>query len=286
MFFRSHLFHVLILSFKGFFFSIFSSGNHFVQQSRIILAILAKGHKRKIDVKLFWNQSPVVQSIVSLTSLLVVKMLTVLVSIISDSQVFLLKIFSKNISVYAIFNYQSFNATLTNNIVSFEQLGPGHYLRRRCLLKVFLFFLALATILYSHFSNFGWGHWWNTSVQIFWNQAIGQGRDVVWRFSIFFSSGSNLVQWSRTIAAILDFDRHNFILFQSRSHPVAKEQVSSQSDQRLIFKMAAVMAILDFLSAHLAILCLISTLMLIIKFWFNWIIEEMSKIWILNIFPI
>ena len=29
------------------------------------------------------------------------------------------------------------------------------------------------------------GHWWNTSMQIFWNQAIGQGRDVVWRFSIF-----------------------------------------------------------------------------------------------------
>ena len=50
--------------------------------------------------------------------------------------------------------------------------------------------------------------------------------------------------------------------------------------------MAAVVAILDFLSSHLAILCLISALMLIIKFWFNWIIEEMSKIWILNIFPI
>ena len=32
--------------------------------------------------------------------------------------------FSKNISVYAIFNDQSFNDTLTNNIVSFEQLGP------------------------------------------------------------------------------------------------------------------------------------------------------------------
>ena len=33
---------------------------------------------------------------------------------------------SKNISVYAIFNYQSFKFyTLTNNIVSFEQLGPG-----------------------------------------------------------------------------------------------------------------------------------------------------------------
>ena len=32
--------------------------------------------------------------------------------------------FSKNISVYAIFNDQSFNDTLTNDIVSFEQ--PGH----------------------------------------------------------------------------------------------------------------------------------------------------------------
>ena len=50
--------------------------------------------------------------------------------------------------------------------------------------------------------------------------------------------------------------------------------------------MAAVTAILDFLSAHLASLCLISALMLIIKFRFNWIIEEMTKIKILNIFPI
>ena len=50
--------------------------------------------------------------------------------------------------------------------------------------------------------------------------------------------------------------------------------------------MEAVVAILDFLSAHLDILCLISALMLIIKFLFNWIIEEMSKIWILNIFPV
>ena len=36
----------------------------------------------------------------------------------------LLTLFSKNISVYAIFNDQSFNDTLTNNIVSFKQLGP------------------------------------------------------------------------------------------------------------------------------------------------------------------
>ena len=33
--------------------------------------------------------------------------------------------FSKDISLYAIFNDQSFNNLLTNNIVSFEQLGPG-----------------------------------------------------------------------------------------------------------------------------------------------------------------
>ena len=32
--------------------------------------------------------------------------------------------FSKNISIYAIFNDQNFNDTLTNDIVSFEQLGP------------------------------------------------------------------------------------------------------------------------------------------------------------------
>ena len=66
-----------------------------------------------------------------------VKILTVLVSTIFNSQIFLLKnvssfckcksyshFFSKNISVYAIFNDQSFNDMLTNDIVSFEQLGP------------------------------------------------------------------------------------------------------------------------------------------------------------------
>ena len=53
----------------------------------------------------------------------------VLVSTISNSQVYLLKkcefFFSKNISIYAIFNDQSFNNSLTNDIISFEQLGPG-----------------------------------------------------------------------------------------------------------------------------------------------------------------
>ena len=84
------------------------------------------------------NQGPVVQSINSLTSSLVVKMLIVLVSTIPNSQVFLRKnvssfckcksyshFFGKNISVYAIFNDQSFNDTLTmillvlNNWVQF-----------------------------------------------------------------------------------------------------------------------------------------------------------------------
>ena len=32
--------------------------------------------------------------------------------------------FSKNISIYAIFNGQNFNDTLTNGIVNFEELGP------------------------------------------------------------------------------------------------------------------------------------------------------------------
>ena len=36
----------------------------------------------------------------------------------------LLTFFNKNISIYAIFNDQSFNNTLTKDIFSFEQLGP------------------------------------------------------------------------------------------------------------------------------------------------------------------
>ena len=80
-----------------------------------------------------------VQSIFSLTSLLEVKVITLLVSTISNLQVFLLKnvssfckcksyshFINKNISLYAIFNDQSFNSMLTNDIVSFEQLGPEH----------------------------------------------------------------------------------------------------------------------------------------------------------------
>ena len=66
-------------------------------------------------------------------------MFTVLVNTISNSQILFAEkmcvafanakathiFFSKNISVYAIFNDQSFNNTLTNDIVSFEQLSTG-----------------------------------------------------------------------------------------------------------------------------------------------------------------
>ena len=52
--------------------------------------------------------------------------------------------FSKNIRVYAIFNDQSFNNMLTNDIVSFEQLGLDHYgnccknLNRKIILRLLL----------------------------------------------------------------------------------------------------------------------------------------------------
>ena len=100
------------------------------------------------------NQGPVVQSIVSLTSLSVVEMFCFfLVSTMSNSQVFLLKkmwvafanakathiFFSKNISIYAIFNDQGFNITLTNDIVSFEQLGTNKGFC--CMLVYFIVFI-------------------------------------------------------------------------------------------------------------------------------------------------
>ena len=62
-----------------------------------------------------------------------IKILTILVSTISNSQVLLLKMqklltfFSNNISVYAMLNDQSCDDTLTNDIVNFEQLGPAFY---------------------------------------------------------------------------------------------------------------------------------------------------------------
>ena len=105
------------------------------------------------------------------------------------------------------------------------------------------------------------------------------------RLKIFYFSAlaASLFNGAEPLRPSWIFDQHNFSLFRSRSHPVAKEQVSAQSDLRfekrcrkLIFKMAAVVAILDFYRLS-QLFCLLSALMLIIKFQFNWIIEEMSK---------
>ena len=69
-------------------------------------------------------------------------MLNAVVRRISNSQVFLLKkceyshFFSKSNSVYAVFNDQSFNDTLTNDIVSFEQLGPEMHGHKNSMLTI------------------------------------------------------------------------------------------------------------------------------------------------------
>ena len=44
----------------------------------------------------------------------------------SSLQKLLTFFFSKAISIYAMFNDQNFNDTLTNDTISFEQLDPGH----------------------------------------------------------------------------------------------------------------------------------------------------------------
>ena len=86
--------------------------------------------------------------------------------------------------------------------------------------------------------------WRKTSVQIFWNWAIGQGRDVV--EILVLALVAILFNGAEPLGSSWISDRHNFSSFQSRSHPVATEQVSAQSNQRFgkrcwkfIFKMAA-----------------------------------------------
>ena len=79
------------------------------------------------------DQGPVVQSVVSLTSLLRVILLSILADSIYNILIFFAEkmwvafalqkathiFLGKNISIL------NFNESLTNNIVSFEQLGPG-----------------------------------------------------------------------------------------------------------------------------------------------------------------
>ena len=81
------------------------------------------------------KQGPVVQSVVSLTSSLRVISLTVLVDSIYNILICFAEknvsakathiFFSKKISAYLRITRSKFNESLTNDVVSFEQLGPG-----------------------------------------------------------------------------------------------------------------------------------------------------------------
>ena len=78
-------------------------------------------------------QGPVVQSVVSLTSSLRVNSLTVLADSIHNILIFLLKkcalqklltFFSKKFQHICVSLDVNFNESLTNDVVSFEQVGP------------------------------------------------------------------------------------------------------------------------------------------------------------------
>ena len=84
-------------------------------------------------------QGPVVQSVVSLTSSLRVISLTILGDLIYNIIIFfaekmwvafalqkLLTFFQQKISAYCVSLNVNFNESLTNDIVSFEQLGPEY----------------------------------------------------------------------------------------------------------------------------------------------------------------
>ena len=54
---------------------------------------------------------------------------------------------SKNISLYAMLNDQSFNDILTNNMVSFEQLGPDQLEYMHNLIKILGKLISVACLL-------------------------------------------------------------------------------------------------------------------------------------------
>ena len=56
--------------------------------------------------------------------------------------------FSKNFRVYAIFNEQIFNDMLTNDIVSFEQLGPDIFYLYSSTCKLLGYSAAICYIMY------------------------------------------------------------------------------------------------------------------------------------------
>ena len=69
----------------------FFLGNNVTMSLIFSISYLCQQHKYNKDDKGFIYLGPVIQSIISLTSSLMVKMLTILVSTISKSHVFLLK---------------------------------------------------------------------------------------------------------------------------------------------------------------------------------------------------
>ena len=89
------------------------------------------------------HQGPVVQSIVSLPILLIHKFVKQISAKVTKIHCYFLlkkcenplhcKGFShfstKNNSVFVILMFEIFNETLTNDVVSFEQLGPGKHVR-------------------------------------------------------------------------------------------------------------------------------------------------------------
>ena len=72
----------------------------------------------------------------------------------------LLTFFSKNISIYAISNDQSFNDMLTNDFISFEQLGPGD-LKPIKTSPLNLMQLQITLSVKYHSETYNHKHWWN-----------------------------------------------------------------------------------------------------------------------------
>ena len=206
------------MSFKGF--SISSSGDHFVQQSRTILAILVKGGGGGGGVRgtFMWNHFEI-------RLLAKEEMFKDFFSIFSSGGHFvqpsrtflpvLVKDHKRNTSVKLLWNRDTGSrGDVFWRFFSIFSSG-SHFVQPSG---------AILVILVE-------GHWWNTSVQIFWNQAIGQVLDVVEDF-LFLALVAILFNGAEPLRPSWIFDWHKFSLFRSSSHPVAKEQVSAQSDLR------------------------------------------------------
>ena len=77
---------------------------------------------------IFRTLGPVVQSVVSLTSSYRVISLTVLADSIYYIMIFLVTFFQQKFQHICVSLDINFNESLTNDIVSFEQLGPDWYI--------------------------------------------------------------------------------------------------------------------------------------------------------------